>query len=118
ASGTPKTSPPYFPASTFSSLPEIVSDQISGDGAWMNFRFSRVPPGGPPTPTLAAGAAALRPPWQPPSVDHGALPALQPKSPPWGSPPLGMPRRGRPLIACTTIPNCAKKGCFLHSSCQ
>src|SRR5262245_7578501 len=27
-------------------LPEIVSDQISGDGAWMNFRFSRaLPPG-------------------------------------------------------------------------
>ena len=26
------------------SLPEIVSDQISGDGVWMNFRFSRVPP--------------------------------------------------------------------------
>src|SRR5262249_41237004 len=58
------------------SLPEIVSDQISGDGAWMNFRFSRVlPPGGPPTPTLAAGAAASRPRWQPPSVDHDALPA-------------------------------------------
>src|SRR5262249_32316434 len=57
-------------------LPEIVSDQISGDGAWMNFRFSRVlPPGGPPTPTLAAGAAASRPRWQPPSVDHDALPA-------------------------------------------
>ena len=30
-----------------SSPPEIVSDQISGDGAWMNFRFSRaLPPGG------------------------------------------------------------------------
>src|SRR5262249_30744274 len=54
--------------------PEIVSDQISGDGAWMNFRFSRVlPPGGSTHPTLAAGAAASRPPWQPPSVDHDAL---------------------------------------------
>src|SRR5215470_12746602 len=51
--------------------PEIVSDQISGDGAWMNFRFSRVlPPGGSTHPTLAAGAAASRPRWQPPSVDH------------------------------------------------
>src|SRR5262249_31049735 len=38
--------PPHFPART-SSPPEIVSDQISGDGAWMNFRFSRaLPPGG------------------------------------------------------------------------
>src|SRR5262244_149253 len=37
--------PPHFPART-SSPPEIVSDQISGDGAWMNFRFSRaLPPG-------------------------------------------------------------------------
>src|SRR5262249_34547178 len=53
--------------------PEIVSDQISGDGAWMNFRFSRVlPPRGSTHPTLAAGAAASRPPWQPPSVDHDA----------------------------------------------
>src|SRR5262249_9289856 len=66
-----------FSARTFSP-PEIVSDQISGDGAWMNFQFSRVlpPPGGPPTPTLAAGAAASRPRWQPPSVDHDALPAF------------------------------------------
>src|SRR5262249_55014161 len=32
------------------SLPEIVSDQISGDGAWMNFRFSlALPPGGLPS---------------------------------------------------------------------
>src|SRR6516165_9171672 len=39
--------PPHFPART-SSPPEIVSDQISGDGAWMNFRFSRaLPPRGP-----------------------------------------------------------------------
>src|SRR6516165_5842642 len=39
--------PPHFPARTCSP-PEIVSDQISGDGAWMNFRFSRaLPPGGP-----------------------------------------------------------------------
>src|SRR5262245_8470034 len=38
--------PPHFPART-SSPPEIVSDQTSGDGAWMNFRFSRaLPPGG------------------------------------------------------------------------
>ena len=36
-----KNRPPHFPART-SSPPEIVSDQISGDGAWMNFRFSRV----------------------------------------------------------------------------
>src|SRR5215813_1741414 len=37
--------PPHFPART-SSPPEIVSDQISGDGAWLNFRFSRaLPPG-------------------------------------------------------------------------
>src|SRR6516225_9678212 len=37
--------PLHFPART-SSPPEIVSDQISGDGAWMNFRFSRaLPPG-------------------------------------------------------------------------
>src|SRR5262249_51145729 len=87
-----KTRPPSSPASTFSSLPEIVSDQISGDGAWMNFRFSRAPPpGGPPTPTLAAGAAALRPLWQPPSVDHGALPAA--------------------------ALNCAKKGHKLNSRC-
>ena len=59
------------------SPPEILSEQISGDGAWMNFRFSRVlpPPGGHPTPTLVAGAAASRPPWQPPFVDHDALPA-------------------------------------------
>src|SRR5262249_61898398 len=65
----------HFPART-SSPPEIVSDQISEDGAWMNFRFSRVlPPGGPPIPTLAPGAAASRPRWQPPSVDHDALPA-------------------------------------------
>src|SRR5215475_5877292 len=34
-----------------------VSDQISGDGAWMNFRFSRaLPTGGPPpTPALMRG---------------------------------------------------------------
>src|SRR5262249_52965727 len=39
--------PPHFLART-SSPPEIVSDQISGDGAWMNFRFSRaLPPGAP-----------------------------------------------------------------------
>src|SRR5262245_14048805 len=38
--------PPHFCARA-SSPPEIVSDQISGDGAWMNFRFSRaLPPGG------------------------------------------------------------------------
>src|SRR5262249_32410668 len=43
--GSPKNRPPHFPART-SSPPEIVSDQISGDGAWMNFRFSRaLPPG-------------------------------------------------------------------------
>src|SRR5262249_29901195 len=37
--------PPFSPART-SSPPEIVSDHISGDGAWMNFRFSRaLPPG-------------------------------------------------------------------------
>src|SRR5215470_16606074 len=44
--GSPKNRPLHFPART-SSPPEIVSDQISGDGAWMNFRFSRaLPPGG------------------------------------------------------------------------
>src|SRR5262249_27103338 len=44
--------PPHFPART-SSPPEIVSDQISGDGAWMNFRFSRaLPPGGSHTSAL------------------------------------------------------------------
>ena len=44
--------PPHFPART-SSPPEIVSDQISGDGAWMNFRFSRaLPLGGSHTPAL------------------------------------------------------------------
>src|SRR6516225_2773353 len=37
--------PPHFPART-SSPPEIVSAQLSGDGAWMTFRFSRaLPPG-------------------------------------------------------------------------
>src|SRR5262249_2098480 len=42
--GSPKQAT-HFPART-SSPPEIVSDQISGDGAWMNFRFSRaLPPG-------------------------------------------------------------------------
>src|SRR5262245_47579778 len=42
----PKNRPPHFPART-SSPPKIVSDQISVDGAWMNFRFSRaLPPGG------------------------------------------------------------------------
>src|SRR5262249_31660768 len=44
--GSPKNRPPHFPART-SSPPEIVSDQISGDGAWMNFRFSRALPRGP-----------------------------------------------------------------------
>src|SRR6516165_2275253 len=43
--GSPKTGHPIYRART-SSPPEIVSDQISGDGAWMNFRFSRaLPPG-------------------------------------------------------------------------
>jgi len=45
--GSPKNRPPHFPART-SSPPEIVSDQISGDSAWMNFCFARPPPGGPP----------------------------------------------------------------------
>src|SRR5262245_56843801 len=36
-----------------SSLPEIVSDHISGDGAWVNFRFSRaLPPGARTRPRL------------------------------------------------------------------
>src|SRR5215475_7212531 len=44
--GRPKTGHPTYRART-SSPPEIVSDHISGDGAWMNFRFSRaLPPGG------------------------------------------------------------------------
>src|SRR6516164_11495986 len=38
--------PPHFLART-SSPPEIVSDQISGDGAWMNFRFRAPSPRGP-----------------------------------------------------------------------
>src|SRR5215510_16609119 len=42
--------PPHFCARASSPL-EIVSDQISGDGAWMNFRFSRaLPQGGSLTP--------------------------------------------------------------------
>src|SRR6516165_6597220 len=41
--GSPKTGHPTYRART-SSPPEIVSDQISGDGAWMNFRFSRALP--------------------------------------------------------------------------
>src|SRR5499433_1218977 len=50
--------PPHFPART-SSPPEIVSDQISGDGAWMNFRFSRaLPPGGL---SLTPGREAFHP---------------------------------------------------------
>jgi hypothetical protein len=54
--------------------------KFPGKGARMNFRFSLAPPGGPPTPTLAAGAAASRPPWQPPSVDHDELPAAAPST--------------------------------------
>src|SRR6516162_9123028 len=39
--------PPHLPRQQPHSPPKIVSDQISGDGAWMNFRFSRAsPPGG------------------------------------------------------------------------
>src|SRR6516162_11041917 len=50
--GSPKTGHPTYRART-SSPPEIVSDQISGDGAWMNFRFSRaLPPGGSHTSAL------------------------------------------------------------------
>ena len=50
--------PPHFPART-SSPPEIVSDQISGDEAWMNFRFSRaLPPGGL---SLTPGREAFHP---------------------------------------------------------
>src|SRR5262245_34065461 len=46
----PKNRLPHFPARA-SSLPEIVSDQVSGDGAWMNVRFSRaLPTGGPRAP--------------------------------------------------------------------
>src|SRR5262245_15577962 len=65
-----------LPRQDLPQLPEIVSDQISGEGARMNFRFSLALP---PAPTLAAGAAALRPPWQPLFVDHGALPAAAPQ---------------------------------------
>jgi len=44
--------PPHFSRQDLLT-PEIVSDQISGDGAWMNFRFSRaLPPGGSHTPAL------------------------------------------------------------------
>ena len=43
--GSLKTGHPTYRART-SSPPEIVLRQISGDGAWMNFRFSRaLPPG-------------------------------------------------------------------------
>src|SRR5262249_48390333 len=39
--------PPHLPRQQPPSAPEIVSDQMSGEGAWMNFRFSRaLPPGG------------------------------------------------------------------------
>ena len=45
--------PPHLPRQQPPLPPEIVSDQISGDGAWMNFRFSRaLPPGGSHTPAL------------------------------------------------------------------
>ena len=44
--GSPKTGYPTSPPGP-SSLPEIVSDQISGDGAWMKIRNQKVPlPGG------------------------------------------------------------------------
>src|SRR5262245_31423352 len=46
--GSPKTGHPTSPPGP-SSLPEIVSDHISRDGAWMSFRFLRaLPTGGPP----------------------------------------------------------------------
>src|SRR6516225_738663 len=39
--------PPHLPRQQPPSPPKIVLRQISGDGAWMNFRFSRaLPPGG------------------------------------------------------------------------
>src|SRR6516164_11043231 len=46
------------------SPPEILSEQISGDGAWMNFRFSRVlpPPRGPPHPPPPGWRPRLPPP--------------------------------------------------------
>src|SRR5262249_36377367 len=50
--------PPHFLART-SSPPEIVSDQISGDGAWMNFRFSRALP--PRGLSLTPGREAFHP---------------------------------------------------------
>jgi hypothetical protein len=44
--GNPKTGHPISPPGP-PSAPEIVLRQISRDGAWMNFRFSRaLPPGG------------------------------------------------------------------------
>src|SRR5262249_59454466 len=46
--------PPHLPRRQPPSAPEIVLRQISGDGAWMNFRFSRAlpPRGGSHTPAL------------------------------------------------------------------
>src|SRR5262245_15065011 len=44
--GSPKQATP-LPRQQPPSPPEIVLRQTSGDGAWMNFRFSRaLPPGG------------------------------------------------------------------------
>ena len=59
--GSLKTGHPTYRART-SSPPEIVLRQISGDGAWMNFRFSRaLPPGGARTrPQRHSGWATPR----------------------------------------------------------
>src|SRR5262252_1693610 len=48
-----------FPHQQPPSPPEIVLRQISGDGAWMNFRFSRAPP--PGGLSLTPGREAFHP---------------------------------------------------------
>src|SRR5215471_2596704 len=69
--GSPKTGYPTSPPGP-SSLPKIVSDQISGDEGWMNFRFSRALPTGGIThaQALAARTSASR---HPASFPHLSL---------------------------------------------
>ena len=52
----------------------ICGKAFTGHGK-ENLKPKSPPYRGVATPILAAGAAASRPPWQPPSVDHDALPA-------------------------------------------
>src|SRR5262249_51848519 len=58
------------------SPPEIVSEQISEDGAWMNFRFSRVLPRGvhPPPPSRLAPPPHARPGSRPLSITMHSQP--------------------------------------------